>query len=207
MLRRPPRSIRTDTLFPYTTLFRSVFLYNGGPGSSTFWLHMGAFGPRRVVTADDSHTPPAPYRVVDNDQSLLDAADLVFIDAPGTGFGHLRGKEREKAFWGIDADAKAFAGFIQTFLSRYQRWNVPKYLFGESYGTTRSAVLANVLQSEHSIDLNGVILLSQILSFDTSIDGPSVNPGIDQAYALALPSYAATAWYTHKLDRKSVVSG
>ena len=113
-----------------------TFIYNGGPGSSTMWLHMGAFGPRRIVTDDDQHTSPAPYRLVDNAYSLLDVSDLVFIDAPGTGFGRIFGKDKEKAFWGVDPDAQAFARFIARFLSTYQRWNSPKYLFGESYGTT-----------------------------------------------------------------------
>jgi carboxypeptidase C (cathepsin A) len=182
-----------DTTRPLT------FLYNGGPGSSTMWLHMGAFGPRRVVTADDSHTPPAPYRVVNNDYSLLDVSDLVFVDAPGTGFSRIQGKDAKKAFYGMDQDANAFADFIVQFLSRYGRWNSPKYLFGESYGTTRSAVLANLLETDHDIDLNGVILLSQILNFDLSPDGPESNPGVDLPYQLALPTYAATAWYHHKL--------
>ena len=176
-----------------------TFLFNGGPGSSTVWLHMGAFGPRRVVTLDDSHTPAAPYQLVNNDQSLLDASDLVFVDAPGTGFSRIAGKDKEKDFYGIDADAHAFGEFITRFLSKYNRWNSPKYLFGESYGTTRSAVLSNLLQSDYSLDLNGVILLSQILSFDMSVDGPETNPGIDIAYPLALPTYAATARYHHKL--------
>ncbi len=176
-----------------------TFVFNGGPGSSTVWLHMGAFGPKRVLTLTDSHTPAAPYRIVNNDFSLLDASDLVFIDAPGTGFGHLRGQDKEKAFFGVDPDADAFANFIVEFLARHGRWNSPKYLFGESYGTTRSAVLARVLQEKHSLDLNGVILLSQILAFDNSVDEPQVNPGVDQAYALALPTYAATAWYHKRL--------
>ncbi|GAC1302315.1 MAG: S10 family peptidase [Steroidobacteraceae bacterium] len=176
-----------------------MFLFNGGPGSSTVWLHMGAFGPRRVVTPDDRHVPAAPYRFIDNEYSLLDASDLVFIDAPGTGFGHLRGGDKEKAFYGVDQDAHAFANFIVAFLSRHNRWNSPKYLFGESYGTTRSAALANILQSEKSLDLNGVILLSQILNFDNNADAPQFNPGVDLPYALALPTYAATAWYHHKL--------
>ncbi|MEP6547356.1 MAG: peptidase S10 [Gammaproteobacteria bacterium] len=179
-----------------------TFLYNGGPGSSTVWLHMGAFGPKRVVTADDSHSPAAPYRLVDNEYSLLDVSDLVFIDAPGTGFGHLRGTDKEKAFYGVDEDAHAFANFIVEFLSRHNRWNSPKYLFGESYGTTRSAALANILQSEKSLDLNGIILLSQILNFDTSADQPQFNPGVDLPYALVLPTYAATAWYHHKLPNQ-----
>src|ERR1700691_3188095 len=133
-----------------------TFLYNGGPGSSTVWLHMGAFGPRRVVTADDTHTPAAPYSVVNNEYSLLDVTDLVFVDAPGTGFSRLSGKDREKAFYGVDQDAQAFADFISQFLAKYGRWNSPKYLFGESYGTTRSAVLANVLETERDVDFNGV---------------------------------------------------
>jgi carboxypeptidase C (cathepsin A) len=176
-----------------------TFLYNGGPGSSTLWLHMGAFGPRRVVTSDHAHTPPAPYSVVNNDYSLLDASDLVFIDAPGTGFSRISGKDGAKAFYGVDQDAHAFADFIVQFLSKYGRWNSPKYLFGESYGTTRSAVLANVLETGHDIDLNGVVLLSQIFSFDLSADSPQYNPGVGLPYELALPTYAATAWYHHKL--------
>ncbi len=188
-----------------------TFFYNGGPGSSTVWLHMGAFGPKRVITVDDQHTPAAPYNLANNDYSLLDATDLVFIDAPGTGFSRLVSaekdkekrekqiKERGKDFYGVDQDAAAFAQFITKFLSQYGRWNSPKYLFGESYGTTRSAVLASVLETEESVDLNGVILLSQILCFSNDIDAPQFNPGVDQAYALALPTYAATAWYHHRV--------
>jgi carboxypeptidase C (cathepsin A) len=179
-----------------------TFLFNGGPGSSTVWLHMGAFGPKRVVTADDTHSPAAPYRLIDNEYTLLDASDLVFVDAPGTGFSHLRGVDKEKAFYGVDQDAHAFANFIVEFLSRHNRWNSPKYLFGESYGTTRSAALANILQSEKSLDLNGIILLSQVLNFDDGVDAPQFNPGIDLPYALALPTYAATAWYHHKLPNQ-----
>src|SRR5579863_7315265 len=176
-----------------------TFLYNGGPGSSTVWLHMGAFGPRRVVTADDTHTAAAPYSVVNNEFSLLDASDLVFVDAPGTGFSRIAGKDKEKAFYGIDADGEAFADFIVQFLAKYGRWNSPKYVFGESYGTTRSAVLANILETEKSFDLNGVILLSQILNFDFSADAPQFNPGVDLPYQLVLPTYAASAWYHKKL--------
>ena len=176
-----------------------TFFYNGGPGSSTVWLHMGAFGPRRVVTADDTHTPAAPYQLVDNAYSLLDASDLVFIDAPGTGFSRIAGKDKEKSFWGVDADAHAFSEFITQFLSKYGRWNSPKYLFGESYGTPRSAVVVNDLETNYDLDFNGVILLSQILNFDLSVDGPQFNPGTDQAYIAALPTYAATAWYHNLL--------
>jgi carboxypeptidase C (cathepsin A) len=179
-----------------------TFLFNGGPGSSTVWLHMGAFGPKRVITYNDSHSPAAPYRLADNEYSLLDASDLVFVDAPGTGFGHIRGADKEKAFYGVDQDAHTFANFVVQFLSTHGRWNSPKYLFGESYGTTRAAQLAYILQGEKSIDLNGVILLSQILSFDNSADAPQFNPGVDQPYVLALPTYTATAWYHHKLPNQ-----
>jgi carboxypeptidase C (cathepsin A) len=176
-----------------------TFFYNGGPGSSTMWLHMGAFGPRRIVTATDAHTPAAPYSLINNAYSLLDASDLVFIDAPGTGFSRIAGKDKEKAFFGVDPDAYAFSEFISQFLTKYGRWNSPKYLFGESYGTPRSAVVVNQLETERSIDLNGVILLSQILSFDLSPDRPTGNPGVDLPYQTVLPTYAATAWYHHKL--------
>jgi carboxypeptidase C (cathepsin A) len=173
-----------------------TFLYNGGPGSSTMWLHMGSFGPKRVVTTDTQHEAGAPYRIVNNEFSLLDVSDLVFIDAPGAGFSRIFGKDKEKAFWGTDPDAHAFERFIRRFLTKYGRWNSPKYLFGESYGTPRSAVLSALLRS---VDLNGIVLLSAILSFDNSIDGPRFNPGVDQAYALGLPTFAASAFYHHKL--------
>jgi carboxypeptidase C (cathepsin A) len=176
-----------------------AFFYNGGPGSSTVWLHMGAFGPKRVITLDDSHTPAAPYSIVNNEYSLLDATDLVFVDAPGTGFSRIAGTNREKAFYGVDADAEAFADFISQFLAKYGRWNSPKYLFGESYGTTRSAALINLLETVRFTDFNGVILLSQCLGYDNGADWPQLNPGIDLPYQLALPTYAATAWYHHKL--------
>jgi carboxypeptidase C (cathepsin A) len=188
-----------------------IFLYNGGPGSSTVWLHMGAFGPKRVLTGNGRHAGAAPYRLVDNEFSLLDAADLVFIDAPGTGFGRIvavtrdkakekeKLKEKEMEFWGTDQDAQAFARFIRKFLTQHNLWNAPKYLFGESYGTTRSAVLANILQNQEAIDLNGVILLSQILNFGFSPDEPQFAPGDDLPYALVLPTFAATAWYHGRL--------
>jgi carboxypeptidase C (cathepsin A) len=185
-----------------------TFIYNGGPGSATVWLHMGAFGPRRIVTATDGHTPAAPYSLINNASSLLDASDLVFIDAPGTGFSRIAGKDKEKAFYGVDQDAYAFAQFISQFLTKYGRWNSPKYLFGESYGTPRSAVLINQLESDRAIDFNGVILLSQILNFDLSPDRPTGNPGIDLPYQTVLPTYAATAWYHKKLpgDHKDLES-
>ncbi|HEX8754876.1 MAG TPA: hypothetical protein VF745_00945 [Steroidobacteraceae bacterium] len=175
-----------------------TFLFNGGPGSSSLWLHMGAFGPVRVVTGDHTHTPAAPYRTVSNGESLLDASDLVFVDAPGTGFSRIRGKDADKAFYGVDQDINAFAVFVREFLSRYNRWNSPKYVFGESYGTMRAAGLSLALQKE-DIDLNGVVLLSCILDWDLMPDDPQLNPSVDLPYVVALPSYAATAWYHHKL--------
>ena len=208
---RPPPPPPPAVGMSYVAYFRGdkedphrpiTFLYNGGPGSSTVWLHMGAFGPKRVRTADDTHSAAAPYRVIDNEYSLIDVSDLVFIDAPGTGFGHLRGNDKEKAFFGVDQDAHAFANFIVEFLSRHKRWNSPKYLFGESYGTTRSAVLSSILENEKDVDLNGIILLSQILNFDGSADAPQFNPGVDLPYMLALPTYTATAWYHHKLTNQ-----
>jgi carboxypeptidase C (cathepsin A) len=176
-----------------------TFLFNGGPGSSSVWLHMGAFGPRRVVTLDNAHTPAAPYSLVNNEYSLLDASDLVFIDAPGTGFSRVAGKDREKAFFGVDPDAHAFAEFITDFLSKWGRWNSPKYIFGESYGTTRAAAVVHLLQTDSGVDLNGIILLSQCLNYDVLPDYPELNPAVDQPYELWLPSYAATAWYHHRL--------
>jgi carboxypeptidase C (cathepsin A) len=177
-----------------------TFFYNGGPGSSTVWLHMGSLGPKYVATDSDEHLPAAPYKLEDNAETLLDVSDLVFIDAPGTGFGRLVGKDAEKAFWGVDEDGGAFTRFIARFISKYDRWNSPKFLFGESYGTTRSAVLAKMLEDKDSIDVNGVILLSQIFNFSVFIDVAEMNPGVDLPYELALPTYAATAWYHKKLS-------
>jgi carboxypeptidase C (cathepsin A) len=193
----------------YTAYFRQgvplatrpiTFLFNGGPGSSTVWLRMGAFGPVRVQTADMRHTP-SPYATVNNDQSLLDASDLVFIDAPGTGFSRIGGKDKEKAFYGVDQDIHAFADFISQFLTKYGRWKSPKYVFGESYGTMRGAGLALALQNA-DVDLNGLILLSDILNWDVMPDDPQLNPGIDIPYIVALPTYAATAWYFNKVPNR-----
>lgn len=180
-----------------------TFFYNGGPGSSTMWLHMLAFGPKLVKVGNATLTPPAPYELVNNDNSLLDVTDMVFIDMPGTGFGRIIGKDEggvgtPKMVWGLDADARTFARFIGNYITQHDRWNSPKFLFGESYGTTRSAVLARDLQ-QNSIALNGVVLLSAILNFDLSVDGAEGNPGVNISYATALPSYAATAWYHNKL--------
>jgi carboxypeptidase C (cathepsin A) len=184
-----------------------TFFYNGGPGSATIWLHMLAFGPRRVVVGNGTLTPPAPYRMENNDDSLLDATDMVFVDAPGTGFGRVIGKDEggegtPKDVFGIDQDAHAFADFITQYLTENNRWTSPKYLFGESYGTTRSAVLANILETESGVGLNGVVLLSSILNWNITVDLPQIDPGINIAYELGLPTYAATAFYHHKLPQQ-----
>ena len=178
-----------------------TFLYNGGPGSATMYLHMGSFGPKRVVTTDTQHDAGGPYKLVSNQYSLLDVSDLVFIDAPGTGFSRVMGKDANKSFYGIDQDGAAFDRFIRRFLTKYDRWGSPKFLFGESYGTTRDAVLSLDLANS-GVDLNGVVLLSQILSFDDTADGSDANPGTENGFFLALPSFAATAWYHHKLTNQ-----
>ena len=170
------------------------FLYNGGPGSATMWLHMGAFGPRRAWTVDGTFTPPAPYKLVDNNESLLDKTDLVFIDAMGTGYSHAVCKATEKDFYGVDEDVEAFAQFIVTYISRNDRWNSPKFLIGESYGTFRSAALGNYLQQRDTVHLNGIVLISSVLDLST-ITFP---PGDDRSFIYYLPSYAAVAWY-HKV--------
>jgi carboxypeptidase C (cathepsin A) len=180
-----------------------AFLYNGGPGSATMWLHMGAFGPRRVYTVNGSFTPPAPYKLVDNGETLLDKTDLVFIDAMGTGYSHAVCKAQDRDFFGIDEDIEAFAQFIVTYLSRNDRWNSPKFLIGESYGTFRSAALGNYLQSRDTVHLNGIVLISSVLDLSSL----TFAPGDDRPYVFYLPSYAAVAWY-HKVlkDRPADVA-
>jgi carboxypeptidase C (cathepsin A) len=180
------------------------FLYNGGPGSATMWLHMGAFGPKRAWTVDGTFTPPAPYKLVDNTETLLDKTDLVFIDMMGSGYSHAVCKAQEKDFWGVDEDVEAFSQFIVTYLSRNDRWNSPKFLIGESYGTFRSAALGNYLQSRDTVHLNGIVLISSVLDLST-ITFP---PGDDRSFIYYLPSYAAVAWY-HKVlkDRPADLPG
>jgi carboxypeptidase C (cathepsin A) len=170
------------------------FVYNGGPGSASLWLHMGAFGPRRLLTPNADPTPPPPYRLTDNANSLLDKSDLVFIDPVGSGFSHAVGKAQDKDFWGVDSDVKSLAQFITSYVSRNDRWNSPKFLIGESYGTFRSAALSNYLQSRDGLYFNGIVLISSVLDLGTI----SFNPGEDMPYVFYLPSYAATAWY-HKV--------
>jgi carboxypeptidase C (cathepsin A) len=171
-----------------------AFVYNGGPGSSSVWLHMGAFGPRRVATSDAEATPPAPYRLNDNESSLLDRTDLVFVDPIGTGFSRAVGKAKDSDFWGVDEDVKSLAQFVTAYVSRNNRWNSPKFLIGESYGTFRSAALSNYLQQHENMDMNGIVLISNVLDLGTI----SFNAGQDLPYILYVPSYAATAWY-HKV--------
>jgi carboxypeptidase C (cathepsin A) len=175
-----------------------AFLYNGGPGSASMWLHMGAFGPRRAATVNGEFTPPAPYRLVDNTESLLDKTDLVFIDAMGTGYSRAAGKAQERDFYGVDEDADAFARFITTYLSRNDRWNSPKFLIGESYGTFRSAVLGNLLQQRYNVHLNGIDLISSVLDLSTI----TFADGDDRIYVHYLPSYAAVAWYFKALKAR-----
>ncbi len=175
-----------------------TFFYNGGPGSASVFLRMASFGPKRVLMSDAAHTPPAPYELVDNQYSLLDKSDLVFIDAPGTGFSRLAPTSKPEDFYGVDQDARAFKQFIEHYLSQNGRWNSPKFLFGESYGTTRSAVVANLLQQDGT-DLNGVVLLSSALNFGTGfIDGD----GLDNLYIGYLPTEAAIAWYHDKVPNR-----
>jgi carboxypeptidase C (cathepsin A) len=174
-----------------------TFLFNGGPGSATIWLHMGSFGPMRVETPDAGPTPPAPYRLIENADSLLDHTDLVFIDAIGTGFSRLVGKGEGKNYYGTDQDVAAFGQYIERWLSANGRWNSPKFLLGESYGTTRAAALLNYLE-HRGVAFNGAILVSSYLNAWDDLNGPPF--ASDRAYELYLPTLAATAWYYKKLD-------
>ncbi|HZD05095.1 MAG TPA: hypothetical protein VE173_09255, partial [Longimicrobiales bacterium] len=184
----------------YTAYFRTggasssgrplVFAYNGGPGSASFWLHMGVMGPRRVRVPTVGPQGAPPYPVVDNEFTLLDVADVVMVDPVGTGFSRTLGDTPGSEFWGIDEDARSLTRFVRRFLSEYDRWNSPRYLLGESYGTTRSAVLARHLQGAN-IDLNGIVLVSTVLQFNTI----QFAPGDDLPYILNLPSYAVVADY------------
>ncbi|HET7650400.1 MAG TPA: peptidase S10 [Gammaproteobacteria bacterium] len=177
-----------------------TFAYNGGPGGSSVLVNLGGFGPMRVKTTDAAPTPPAPYTLESNPYSLLDKTDLVFIDAVGTGFSKLLGKSEPKDFYGADQDVDAFGKFIERYIGENNRWNSPKFILGESYGTPRSAMLANWLQDK-GVALNGVILLSSILNFNDEFwfQPPGSN---DLSYELYLPSYAAIAWYHNKLPNK-----
>ena len=171
------------------------FLYNGGPGAATIWLHMGSFAPRRVQMADEGFQPAPPYRLVDNEHSLIDTTDLVFVDAIDTGFSRAVAGVNNAQFHGVRGDLRAFGEFINTYLRAYNRWPSPKFLIGESYGTIRSAGLAQELQTRHGIELNGIVLVSSLLTYQTL----SPSPQNDVAFASLIETYAATAWYHKKL--------
>src|SRR3954470_4138524 len=159
-----------------------TFAFNGGPGSATIWLHMGALGPRKVSLQPDGLLPPAPFRIADNPHSLLDKSDVVFIDAMQTGFSRAANAELAKKFLGVKGDIEAFSEFIRLYLTRYERWSSPLFLFGESYGTTRAAGIAGNL-ADQGIAFNGITLLSTALSFQTLEDTKSN----DQPYVLLIP--------------------
>src|SRR5580692_10604902 len=171
------------------------FLYNGGPGSASLWLHMGSFSPVRITTDSPNPTAGPPFKLVPNEYSLLDKTDLVFIDAPLTGYSRAVGKATAKDFAGVDQDLHAFDRFIERYLNANARWNSPKFLIGESYGTTRSAALADMLAND-GVQLNGVVLISSILNYNIRAGG------YDMLYISNLPSYAAAAWYFNKIPNK-----
>lgn len=173
-----------------------TFAYNGGPGSSSVWLHIGTFGPRRVVMGAEGEPLPAPYGLVDNEHSLLDVTDLVFIDPVGTGWSRPAEGEKAKEFHGYQQDLESVGDLIREWLGREDRWLSPKFLAGESYGTTRSAGLSGYLQDRHGIYLTGIMLISSVLDFSTV----RFNVGNDLPPLLYLPSYAATAWYHRQLE-------
>ena len=171
-----------------------TFAFNGGPGSASIWLHMGALGPKRVVLQPDGFMPPAPYRLEDNPYTLLDKSDLVLVDAIGTGFSRAADAELFKKFWGVKGDIEAFSEFIRLYITRYERWNSPLYLFGESYGTMRSAGIAGYL-ADHGVSFNGITLLSMVLNYETLRSTKSN----DQAYVFLVPTFTMIAGYHHKL--------
>jgi carboxypeptidase C (cathepsin A) len=174
-----------------------TFAYNGGPGGASALVDIGGFGPRRMVwpAPGDIEAELPPYRLVNNGDSILNSTDLVFVDAVGTGYSRIVGNGTPEMFYGLDQDASAFTQFIQSYVARFHRWNSPKFLLGESYGTTRNALLSNDLV-DNGIYLNGVIMCSTVLNFQTL----AFMPGNDLPYVSYLPSYAAAAWYHHKLS-------
>lgn len=172
-----------------------TFSFNGGPGSSSVWLHLGLLGPRRVVLLDDGNLPPPPFKLTDNEHSLLDETDLVFIDPVSTGYSRPVEGEKPKEWHGFKKDIASVGDFIRLYTTRYGRWLSPKFLAGESYGTTRAAGLSGYLQERHGLYLNGIMLVSAVLDF-TTIDFTLNN---EVPYVMFLPAYAATAWYHRKL--------
>jgi len=173
-----------------------TFVFNGGPGAAAVWLHLGTAGPRRIKLEAGGKVPPPPYRLVDNPHSWLKATDLVFIDPVGTGFSRPAEGEKGEQFYGVTEDITWVADFIRLYVTQYERWLSPKFLAGESYGTTRAAGLAEYLLKRYGITLNGIILISSVLDFQTLSPGDSN----DLPYVLYLPSYAAIAGYHHKLS-------
>jgi carboxypeptidase C (cathepsin A) len=171
------------------------FAYNGGPGSATIWLHLGVLGPKRVQMGMEGFQPAPPYSLVENEHSILDVTDVVAIDAISTGFSRAVDGEDPKQFHGVEQDIEAFSEFIRLYVTKFDRWSSPKYLFGESYGTVRSAGVSEKLQSSHGIELNGIVLVSSVIDFSTLRDAP----GNDLHYVTFLPTYTATAWYHKKL--------
>jgi carboxypeptidase C (cathepsin A) len=171
-----------------------TFAFNGGPGSASVWLHMGAVGPKRVLLQPGGFMPAAPYRMVDNTYTALDKTDLVLVDAIGTGFSRAANLETSKKFWGVKGDIQAFGEFIRLYITRYERWTSPLYLLGESYGTTRAAGVAGYL-ADNGISFNGITLLSTVLNFQ-SLEFTKTN---DEPYILILPSYTMIAAYHKKL--------
>lgn len=176
-----------------------TFSFNGGPGSSSVWLHMGVLGPRRVVLTDDGEMPPPPFKLTDNQYSILDETDLVFIDPMSTGFSRPVDGEKSKEWHTFTKDIASVGDFIRLYTTRYNRWLSPKFLAGESYGTTRSAGLSGYLADRHGLLLNGLMLISSILDF-TTVD---FNQNNDLPYILFVPGYTATAWYHGKIDKKT----
>lgn len=174
-----------------------VFAYNGGPGSSSFWLHMGVLGPKRIVVNDPAFTPGAPYQIVNNDYSILDIADLVMMDPIGTGLSVPIGDAKFENFWGVDQDIRSISLFITQYLIDNGRMNSPKYLLGESYGTFRNAGVMNNLL-ERGIAMNGVIMVSAVFDLRTLL----FPPNDDLPYVVHFPTYAATAWYHNKISNK-----
>ena len=172
-----------------------TFAFNGGPGSSSIWLHMGVLGPRRVATPNAEFAPPAPYKLVDNDESILDVSDLVMIDPVGTGFSKALGKAANKDFWTVDSDIESMSRFIAQFTGEAGRWNSPKYLLGESYGTTRGAAIADYTQSNLGLAFNGVVLVSVAMDLESIFDFP----GNERPFPMFLPTYTAVAAYHHAL--------
>jgi carboxypeptidase C (cathepsin A) len=173
-----------------------TFSFNGGPGSSSVWLHLGALGPRRVLMNDVGDLLPPPYGLADNPESILDVTDLVFIDPMLTGYSRAVVGEKAKEFLNFKKDIESVGDFIRLYTTRYQRWLSPKFLIGESYGTTRAAGLSGYLQDRHGMYLNGIMLVSSILDFGTA----DFHPGNDLPHILFLPTFAATAWYHQRLD-------